>query len=110
MQSTLKISPVEQVQLLTALHNNNFDFAPKHINAVKNAICLFSSEGKNFYGKTGTGRVDGRDVNGWFVGYIETAGNTYFFATNIQATENATGSKASEISLSILSDIGIWGE
>ena len=110
MQGTLKISPVEQVQLLTALHSNRFDFTPENINAVKSAICLFSSEGKNFYGKTGTGRVDGQDVNGWFVGYIETAGNAYFFATNIQAAENATGSKASEISLSILSDIGIWEE
>lgn len=110
MQGTLKISPVEQVQLLTALHSNRFDFTPENINAVKSAICLFSSEGKNFYGKTGTGRVDGQDVNGWFVGYIETAGNAYFFATNIQAAENATGSKASEISLSILSDMGIWEE
>ena len=108
MQGTLKISPVEQVELLTVLHNNSFDFAPENVNAAKNAICLFSSEGKNFYGKTGTGRVDGQDVNGWFVGYIETAGNTYFFATNIQAAENATGSKASEISLSILSDMDIW--
>lgn len=108
MQGTLKISPVEQAELLTALHNNQFDFAPENINAIKNSICLFSSEGKNFYGKTGTGRVDGQDVNGWFVGYIETAGNTYFFATNIQAAENATGSKASEISLSILSHMGIW--
>jgi len=108
MQGTLKISPVEQVQLLTALHNNNFDFAPENVKAVKNAICLFSSEGKNLYGKTGTGRVDGQDVNGWFVGYIETTSNTYFFATNIQAAENATGSKASEISLSILSHMGIW--
>ena len=108
MQSTLKISPIEQVQLLTSLYNNNFDFAPENINAVKNSICLFSSEGKNFYGKTGTGCIDGQDVNGWFVGYIETAGNAYFFATNIQAAENATGSKASEISLSILSHMGIW--
>lgn len=108
MQGTLKISPVEQVELLTALHNNQFDFAPENINAIKNSICLFSSEGKSFYGKTGTGRVDGQDVNGWFVGYIETTSNTYFFATNIQAAENATGSKASEISLSILSHIGIW--
>lgn len=108
MQGALKISPVEQVELLTALHNNQFDFVPEHINAVKNSICLFSSEDKNFYGKTGTGRVDGQDVNGWFVGYIETTDNTYFFATNIQAAENATGSKASEISLSILSHMGIW--
>ncbi len=108
IQGVLKISPVEQVELLTALHNNQFDFAPENINAVKKSICLFSAEGKNFYGKTGTGRVDGQDVNGWFVGYLETAGNTYFFATNIQAAENATGSKASEISLSILSHMGIW--
>ncbi len=113
MQDALKISPVEQVELLTALHNNQFDFASENINAVKNSICLFSSEnfsseGKNFYGKTGTGRIDGQDVNGWFVGLLETAGNTYFFATNIQAAENATGSKASEISFSILSHMGIW--
>ena len=108
MQGALKISPIEQVELLTALYNNQFDFAPENINAVKNSICLFSSESKNFYGKTGTGRVDGQDVNGWFVGLLETAGNTYFFATNIQAAENATGSKASEISLSILSHMGIW--
>ncbi len=110
MQGALKISPVEQVELLTSLHNNRFDFAPENINAIKNSICLFSSEDKNFYGKTGTGRVDGQDVNGWFVGLLETTGNTYFFATNIQAAENATGSKASEISLSILSHMGIWKE
>ena len=108
MQGALKISPIEQVELLTALYNNQFDFAPENINAIKNSICLFSSESKNFYGKTGTGRVDGQDVNGWFVGLLETAGNTYFFATNIQAAKNATGSKASEISLSILSHMGIW--
>lgn len=108
MQGELKISPIEQVELLTALHNNRFDFALENINAVKNSIRLFSSEGKNFYGKTGTGRVDGQDVNGWFIGYMETAGNTYFFAANIQAAEHATGKKASEISLSILSHMGIW--
>lgn len=110
MQSTLKISPVEQVELLTDLYNNSFGFTPENINAVKDSMCLFSSENKSFYGKTGTGRVDGQDVNGWFIGYIEANGNTYFFATNIQSTENATGSKASEISFSVLSDMGIWKE
>lgn len=108
MQGALKISPVEQVELLTDLYNNSFGFTPENINAVKDSMCLFSSENKSFYGKTGTGRVDGQDVNGWFIGYIETNGNTYFFATNIQSTENATGSKASEISFSVLSDMGIW--
>ena len=39
---------------------------------------------------------------------VETSDNTYFFALNIGATENATGSKASDIALSILSDMNIW--
>ena len=108
MQSTLKISPVEQVELLADLYNNDFGFAPENVNAVKDSICLFSSETESFYGKTGTGRINDKDINGWFIGYIETADSTYFFATNIQSTENATGSNASEISFSVLSDMGIW--
>ncbi len=108
MQSSLKISPVEQVELLTDLYNNDFGFTPENVNAVKDSIRLFSSENESFYAKTGTGRINDNDINGWFIGYIETAGNTYFFATNIQSTENATSSKASEISLAILSNMGIW--
>lgn len=108
MESSLKISPIEQVELLTKLQNNSFGFAPENINAVKDAICLSSSDVGTFYGKTGTGRVDGQDVNGWFVGFVEVADNTYFFATNIRADSNATGSNATEITMSILSDMNIW--
>lgn len=108
MESSLKISPIEQVELLTKLQNNSFGFAPENINAVKDAICLSSSNVGTFYGKTGTGRVDGQDVNGWFIGYIETADNTYFFATNIGADNDATGGNATEITMSILSDMNIW--
>ena len=108
MESSLKISPIEQVELLTQLQNNNFGFAPENINAVKDSICFSSSDAGTFYGKTGTGRVDGQDVNGWFIGYIETADNTYFFATNIGADSDATGGNATEITMSILSDMNIW--
>lgn len=108
MESSLEISPIEQVELLTKLYNNSFGFDPENINAVKDSICLSSSENGTFYGKTGTGRIDGQDVNGWFIGYIETADNTYFFATNIGAESNATGSNATEITMSILSDLNIW--
>ena len=108
MESSLKISPIEQVELLTRLQNNSLGFAPENINAVKDAICLSSSDAGTFYGKTGTGRVDGQDVNGWFIGYIETADNTYFFATNISADSDATGGNATEITMSILSDMNIW--
>ena len=108
MESSLEISPIEQVELLTKLQNNSFGFAPENINAVKDAICLSASDAGTFYGKTGTGRVNGQDINGWFVGFVETEDNTYFFATNIGADRDATGGNATEITMSILSDMNIW--
>ncbi len=108
MESSLKISPIEQVELLTRLQNQNLGFASENVKAVKDTIHISSSSFVDFYGKTGTGRVNGQDINGWFIGFIENADNTYFFATNIQSEQHATGSKASDITLSILSDLNIW--
>ncbi len=105
MQSTLKISPVEQVELLIDLYHNNFGFMPENIDAVKDSIYLPSSTDEKLYGKTGTGRVDGQDVNGWFIGFWETADNTCFFATNIQSDSGATGSRAAKITKAILADL-----
>ncbi len=107
LESSLKISPIEQVELLTKLYNNHFNFSPENIHVLKDSIHLFSSDTGTIYGKTGTGRVNGQDVNGWFIGFVETENNTYFFATNIKANGDATGSNAAEISMSILSNMNI---
>ena len=108
MESSLKISPIEQVKLLIQLQNHNLGFAPEHVDTVKDAIHISTSSFGDLYGKTGTGRVNGQDINGWFIGFIENTDNTYFFATNIQNEQLATVSKASDITLSILSDLNIW--
>ena len=109
LESTLKISPVEQVELLSRTFGQNaFSFAPENIQAVKDSICLSSSAAGTLYGKTGTGRVDGQDINGWFIGFIETSENMYLFATNIQAENHATGSTAAETAFSVLSALNLW--
>ena len=56
------------------------------------------------YGKTGTGRIDDKDINGWFVGFVEKGDNVYIFATNIEADENATGSISMEKTIDILNN------
>ena len=108
LNSSLKISPIEQVELLVKLHNNRFGFSLENTGTVKYALHISSSAFGDLYGKTGTGRVNGQDVNGWFIGFVENADNTYFFASNIQYQKHATGKKASEITLSVLSDLKIW--
>ena len=108
MESSLKISPIEQVELLRKLYENNLGFGIQNVNAVKDSILLSSSEAGNLYGKTGTGCIDGKDVNGWFVGYVEAPDNTWFFAVNIAANDDASGNSAAEITQHILSKINIW--
>lgn len=108
MESSLKISAIEQVELLKKLYTNEFQFEEKNIQAVENAIRLSTSDTGILYGKTGTGAVNGENITGWFIGYVETSNNTYFFATNIQSDENSTGAKASEITLNILQSKDIY--
>lgn len=107
---SLKISPIEQVELLKKFYHNDFGFSNKNINTVKDAICIASTSDGTLSGKTGTGRVDGQDTNGWFIGYIEKSGHVYYFATNIQGSSNTTGTMAAEISLSVLSDMGLFNK
>lgn len=105
--SSLKISALEQVELLVKLNNNEFGFNENNINAVKNAIFISETNGNKLYGKTGTGRIKNNDVNGWFIGIIETSDNTYSFALNIQAEKNATGNFAAQITQRIFATMGI---
>lgn len=102
---SLKISPIEQVELLQKLREHRLPFSDENIETVKKALCLGESDAGTFYGKTGTGQMDSVNVNGWFVGFLETSGNIYYFATNIHSGTDASGSKAAEITADVMSEI-----
>ena len=105
--SELKISAFEQVELLVKLYRNDFGFRDMSISAVKDSMALSISESLRLYGKTGTGRIDNANVAGWFVGYVETMDNTYFFAVYLCADDGADGAAATEIAVDILKKMGI---
>ena len=108
INSSLKISPVEQVEMLKKLYYNQFGFSPENIKAVKDSICLYSTDDGTLSGKTGTEEVSGHNTSGWFIGYVEKDSHTYFFATNIQNEKLASGPLAAELTFSILSDLELW--
>ncbi|MFD2209689.1 BlaR1 family beta-lactam sensor/signal transducer [Virgibacillus halophilus] len=109
MESSLKISPIEQVQLLHAFEENKLGFDQRNTDAIKDAIFINEHEQRKLYGKTGTGTVNGKDVNGWFIGFVKTADNTYYFALNLQSKkEEVNGSKAKQIASRILQDKHIY--
>jgi bla regulator protein BlaR1 len=104
LESSLLISPVEQVELLKNFYSNDLIFQQDNIDIIKDTIKINEADGFILSGKTGTGTVRNKDVNGWFIGYIEKGEDTFIFATNICGEDNANGSVATSITLSILKD------
>lgn len=107
IESSLKISPLEQVDLLKKLYTYDLPFSRRNIDIVKKLIRISEQDNVVLYGKTGTGNVNGNNRNGWFVGYVERNGKVYIFATNIQGQERADGANAKTITLSILKEKNI---
>ncbi|WP_208591971.1 BlaR1 family beta-lactam sensor/signal transducer [Gracilibacillus suaedae] len=108
LESSLKISPIEQVQTLKDFYTNQFGFNENNVALIKDALKLETKDHVTLYGKTGTGTINDKNVNGWFIGYVETKRNTFFFATNIENNHNAKGSVAADITKSILEQKGIY--
>ena len=106
-ESSLKISPVEQVMLLSNLLENKWAFEEENVQAIKNSLFISDTAIGRLYGKTGTGVVNGQSSNGWFIGFLERGERVYCFATNLQNADKATGSNASEITVEILNSITI---
>ncbi len=103
-EASLKISPIEQVMLLSDLLQNKWDFHSRNIQAVKDAMFISDTSFGRLYGKTGSGIADGQNINGWFVGFLERDGHVYCFAANLQDSDLATGASAAEMTLKILED------
>ncbi|MEB7779995.1 beta-lactam sensor/signal transducer MecR1 [Mammaliicoccus fleurettii] len=104
-ESSLKISAIEQVNLLKNMKQHNMHFDNKAIEKVENSMTLKQKDTYKYVGKTGTGIVNHKEANGWFVGYVETKDNTYYFATHLKGEDNANGEKSQQISERILKEM-----
>ncbi|MDT8903039.1 penicillin-binding transpeptidase domain-containing protein [Anaeroselena agilis] len=107
LRSSLRISAMEQVEMLRRLYSGELPFAPRNVAVVRKNITL-SADGKTpFMGKTGSGFENGRWLLGWFVGCVERDGNRYIFAVNIEAPDGASGGAARRIAEAVLKDFAI---
>lgn len=111
LESSLKISPDEQVEFLSRLFSYHFDVKRQSVNSVSRMLLQKDTPRGSLYGKTGSGKglSEGMDL-GWFVGFVDTKTTRYYFAVNILSGNNPTGSKAREITVKILTDLGFLGE
>ena len=76
------VSPVDQIHFLVRLYDNALPFSVEAMHTVKSIMVSDSTDGSIFRDKTGWARQENKDI-GWWIGYVETQGNVYFFATRI---------------------------
>lgn len=100
LEGDLHITPKEQIDFLVKLHNNNLPFSPRAIALVKNIITTEKTDDYVLRGKTGL-----KSNVGWYVGYLERDGNTYFFATQLDVVKEQDIKARLEITRSILKDM-----
>jgi len=109
LDGALRISPDEQVDFLRRLYLDELPFSQRSMDIVKEIIVLEETETYKLSGKTGSAiRVE--IFQGWFVGYLETDDNVFFFATNFESDDSngfANGENAKRISLEILQELGL---
>jgi len=82
-------------------------FSVSSIETVRELLRLRETERGLLRGKTGTaGGSASHAALGWFVGYVQHAGNSFAFATNIEGP-GANGIRAREIAEEILKHKGL---
>ncbi|MGK6826947.1 penicillin-binding transpeptidase domain-containing protein [Klebsiella pneumoniae] len=113
LESSLKISPEEQIQFLRKIINHNLPVKNSAIeNTIENMYLQDLDNSTKLYGKTGAGFTANRTLqNGWFEGFIiSKSGHKYVFVSALTGNlgSNLTSSiKAKKNAITILNTLNL---
>jgi beta-lactamase class D len=104
----LRISQVEQIEFLKKLYRNELMFSVRSQRLVKDIMLMEQNDEYKLFAKTGMCSHDSLWY-GWYVGWIETKENVYFFATHFESEDNKNilngGRKG--ITFAVFQDLGL---
>lgn len=96
LDSSLRISPWEQVQVLARIFEGGSSYTEEETQILRSIMQNDTENGLTLCGKTGTGP----DGEGWFVGFVQNGEQNKYFAVYLNDPgnqETANGKKAKEI-------------
>jgi len=96
LDGNLRISALEQIDILKELYRNTLPFKVEHQRLVKDLIIIEAGRDWILRGKTGWA-FDFEPQIGWFVGWIETPDGPVFFALNIDMPGGASDAPKREV-------------
>lgn len=83
LEGQSRINQMQQIDFLKRFYSEQLPISKKTHRLMSKLMIIEQNDEFILRGKTGLSNTDGQR-NGWFVGYIETKTNTYFFATNVE--------------------------
>lgn len=86
LEGNSTITQYQQIYFLKKLYNLEFPISVESMKQVKQIMQYEVGENYIISGKTGWAVRQKENVT-WFVGYVETKNNVYYFATNVASNE-----------------------
>jgi beta-lactamase class D len=106
LEGDLKISAKEQINFLKKLYAESLPYSVATIKLVKKIMIVEKTPQYTVSAKTGWAmRTDPQQ--GWYVGYVETKGQIWFFATNLEIRKKGDDAFRKEITMASLKAKGI---
>lgn len=106
IESSLKISPMEQVQVMERIFGSDTVYKRESIEQLKQVMLVTDYETEQLiYGKTGMGKVAGTVVDSWFTGFVDGVEEDFYFCIYLGETTGAevSSKKAKDIAIKIIS-------
>ncbi|MCJ8288851.1 MAG: class D beta-lactamase [Crocinitomicaceae bacterium] len=104
------INQFQQISFLKAFNEERLSISKRTHRLMSRLMIIEENEDYTLRGKTGWSVQNDQD-NCWFVGYVETKNESYYFATNIepktQSESSNIGSIRKEVSLKALEILGL---
>lgn len=104
LKGGLRITPEQQIDFLKRLHDKRLPFSKRTTDIVKNIMIVKDTLGYILRAKTGWADDDKKST-GWYVGYLETKDNVYYFSNCIQTADFDKAKARVEITNQILDDL-----
>lgn len=108
----MRISPRQQIELLTRLYNNDLPFSADAMSAVRDMMVVEQTPQYTLRAKTGWAMLDSGENTGWWVGWVEKGSDVFMFASVLQANNPDESFGAARLSVvrSVLTQLGVLPE
>ena len=106
LEGDLRISALEQIEFLKKVYAEKLPYTPAHLALLKQLMIVEETSDYVIRAKTGWATRVTPQI-GWYVGYVETKGTVWFFATNLEIAKKGDEKFRQDISMEALRVKGI---